>query len=468
MRKETDLDGVKAIAKALLMTAVNETPYSPMIVQHPFTSTGLVALPTEMNKGFQPVDITLNEDNLKIWRESVSQIIDEAENPYHIYKLTVVYTDGECSTNFEVKQAATPTGGKEIPVVEIINATLDYNVGEAPQATAQVTGDAAEHCEIEYECWEEIDENGKPLAFWYSDESQYNPNMQKITAFEAGKTYTYSLVVKAEKGYVFGDRATLKINDNVVSDPIIMNPPLFPEARIVGEQIKTVALPYYQVIEGANGVWTKNSDKTLVFRANGDFSKFTGVKVDDTLIDAKNYTAVSGSTVITLKADYLQTLSVGTHKLTVVYTDGECSTNFEVKQATTPTGGKDTTSPQTGDNSHIYPFAFSHHGELPAAAEIRIRVADQYAGKQVYVYYLDEDNQPQQAAVATVTEDAFLTFSTDHCSLWFVSEQMVVPQTQSGSPVWIWILCGVGAAAVLAGAAVVMIILLKRRVQKAD
>lgn len=48
MRKETDLDGVKAIAKALLMTAVNETPYSPMIVQHPFTSTGLIPFPTEM------------------------------------------------------------------------------------------------------------------------------------------------------------------------------------------------------------------------------------------------------------------------------------------------------------------------------------------------------------------------------------------------------------------------------------
>ena len=119
----------------------------------------------------------------------------------------------------------------------------------------------------------------------------------------------------------------------------------------------------YKIIEGANGTWTQNSDGTLVFRANGDFSKFTGVKVDGTLIDAKNYTAVSGSTVITLKTDYLKTLSVGTHKLTVVYTDGECSTNFEVKQTTqtegdkpdttTPTGNKDTTSPQTGDNSNL-------------------------------------------------------------------------------------------------------------------
>ena len=87
MRKETDLGGVKAIAKTLLMTAVNQTPYSPMLVQHPFTSTGLIPFPTEKDKGFQPVDITLNEDNLKIWRESVSQIIDEAENSYHIYML---------------------------------------------------------------------------------------------------------------------------------------------------------------------------------------------------------------------------------------------------------------------------------------------------------------------------------------------------------------------------------------------
>ena len=87
MKKETDLGGVKAIAKTLLMTAVNQTPYSPILVQHPFTSTGLVALPTEKYEGFRPIDITLNEENLKRWRESVSQIIDETENPYHIYML---------------------------------------------------------------------------------------------------------------------------------------------------------------------------------------------------------------------------------------------------------------------------------------------------------------------------------------------------------------------------------------------
>ena len=121
---------------------------------------------------------------------------------------------------------------------------------------------------------------------------------------------------------------------------------------------KPLTPPSYSIIEGTNGSWTNNSNGTLTFRANGDFSKFTGVKVDDTLIDAKNYTAVSGSTVVTLKAEYLQTLSVGTHKLTIVYNDGECNTGLEVKAAseqTKPTEGdkSDTTSPKTGDNSNM-------------------------------------------------------------------------------------------------------------------
>ena len=99
--------------------------------------------------------------------------------------------------------------------------------------------------------------------------------------------------------------------------------------------------PDYKLLEGANGKWTKSSDKNLAFRANGEFSKFTGVKVDGTKIDADKYTAVSGSTIVNLKKEYLETLSVGKHTLTVAYTDGECSTEFEIKAASTTK--KDTT-----------------------------------------------------------------------------------------------------------------------------
>ena len=89
----------------------------------------------------------------------------------------------------------------------------------------------------------------------------------------------------------------------------------------------------YKFIEGANSSWTKNSGQNLIFKANGEFSRFTGVKVDGALIGNDKYSAVSGSTVVTLKKDYLETLSVGKHTLTVVYTDGECTTEFQVKAA---------------------------------------------------------------------------------------------------------------------------------------
>ena len=90
--------------------------------------------------------------------------------------------------------------------------------------------------------------------------------------------------------------------------------------------------PEYKITEGANSSWKQNSDDTLKFVANGDFSKFTGVKLDGTLVAADKYTAVSGSTVITLKKDYLSTLSVGKHTLTIVYNDGECSTELKSRR----------------------------------------------------------------------------------------------------------------------------------------
>ena len=384
----------------------------------------------------------------------------------------------------------------EISTVEIIGATLSYNPGDTPQATAAVAAADQGKYRIADEYWQELNENDVAVAVWHSDDGAYS-TLPTITAFESGKKYVYSVLLMPEREYDFGREVAATVNGNAVTavpatdgylslpnvktiiptesyNPTVIDlieindvtvsfkdgdKPKFtgsvpdnagyafrcewwsldsdtgivstepewggdiyknkitafkagktyhygvyvtaytadssPDAKlkINGREVNYTRMgddgdtqsfwvetnltmtptaagetPNYKIIEGANGTWTQNRDGTLTFRANGDFSKFTGVKIDGTLIDPKNYTAKSGSTIITLKADYLKTLSVGTHKLTVVYTDGECSTNFEVKQAaseqtkpterdksdtTTPTGGKDTTSPQTGDNSNM-------------------------------------------------------------------------------------------------------------------
>ena len=39
--EKTNLEKVKMIARALLMTEIHETEFSPAVVQHPFTSSGI-------------------------------------------------------------------------------------------------------------------------------------------------------------------------------------------------------------------------------------------------------------------------------------------------------------------------------------------------------------------------------------------------------------------------------------------
>ena len=84
----------------------------------------------------------------------------------------------------------------------------------------------------------------------------------------------------------------------------------------------------YKILDGANSDWKQNTEETITIRGNGDFSKFVGVKIGGNTIDAKNYTAKEGSTIITLTTDYLKTLSIGTHTFEIVWTDGSASTNF--------------------------------------------------------------------------------------------------------------------------------------------
>ena len=83
MQKETNLDGVKSIARMLLMTPVHKTPYSPAVVQHPFASSGIFALKKEGM--LHAIDITENEENLQWWQEWMKEKINSAEDVWRIY-----------------------------------------------------------------------------------------------------------------------------------------------------------------------------------------------------------------------------------------------------------------------------------------------------------------------------------------------------------------------------------------------
>ena len=91
----------------------------------------------------------------------------------------------------------------------------------------------------------------------------------------------------------------------------------------------------YLILEGANSTWRKGSLTGLSFRSSADVAKFDGVTVDGTAIGAGCYSAELGSTSITLRAEYLETLPAGSHTLVIKAIDGTADTSFTVLEAET-------------------------------------------------------------------------------------------------------------------------------------
>lgn len=104
------------------------------------------------------------------------------------------------------------------------------------------------------------------------------------------------------------------------------------------------------ITAGANGSWQKSTKDGLTFTSNAAYKHFQKVQVDGKDLDASNYTVKEGSTIVNLKTEYLETLSVGKHTLAIVSETGTATTEFTVKAAAVT---DDTQSPQTGDDSNI-------------------------------------------------------------------------------------------------------------------
>ena len=148
----------------------------------------------------------------------------------------------------------------------IENVKFAYRSGDAPQATAEVYNADADKYEIAYECWQEM-ENGEPVAFWYSDESKYTPSLKKITQFEEGKTYMYSIELREKNVYTFADNCSVTINGNPIS--------------ATANAVKTVDGLFVMNVETIRPEATKKisvieiNNATLTFK-DGDKPVFTG------------------------------------------------------------------------------------------------------------------------------------------------------------------------------------------------
>lgn len=154
------------------------------------------------------------------------------EEGYRFDKNTKLYIDGEEITMtpdqidvddngetiwFSNVLTMTPTTVKVIDVVEINDATVSFKDGDKPVFTGDVPDDV--YYVLRAAWWELDSKTGAISADFFSGAYE-----NKITAFEAGKTYHYGVYVKAvgyveseNTSYVFGPNTKLKINGEFVN-----------------------------------------------------------------------------------------------------------------------------------------------------------------------------------------------------------------------------------------------------------
>ena len=94
MKKKTDLQAVKALARAFLYFEPEETDYSPLVIKHPFTDSGIVGI---QKKGGDICigNILENSTDLNAWRKQTAAMIDRCDSAMQIaYLLTKSYSFG--------------------------------------------------------------------------------------------------------------------------------------------------------------------------------------------------------------------------------------------------------------------------------------------------------------------------------------------------------------------------------------
>lgn len=286
-----------------------------------------------------------------------------------------------------VKEASEIPGSTDpidLPVRMLEEGDIDYS--PAPELSATFTPNSAVTVG-EFNEWQGLaidyynpmaeTEWYEPVSEGYDIQAEYTVSIP-LTGY-AGETLSGTLTIPLPEGY---DGATARIKGGASASSYTATSVSFPVTLDVSggtAEVFGLLIEYRKaqepvvpdapvIIKGANGTWQKGGKDGLSFTSNAEYADFLRVKVDGKELAAADYTVKEGSTIVTLKADYLNTLSVGKHTLEIESKNGIAKTEFTITAVQggddSQTGGDTTpqepgknegavTSPQTGDDSNI-------------------------------------------------------------------------------------------------------------------
>ena len=111
----------------------------------------------------------------------------------------------------------------------------------------------------------------------------------------------------------------------------------------------------YTATDGEHTI-SDGKDAAITVKREPDDSKtydlYTGAQVDGKALPEGSHTTAKGSLILTLKAAYLDTLTVGDHKLTIAFEDGSATATIKIKEAAPAPTATPKPIPKTGDGSN--------------------------------------------------------------------------------------------------------------------
>ena len=96
-----------------------------------------------------------------------------------------------------------------------------------------------------------------------------------------------------------------------------------------------------EIVEGRDGQWNMGQNNDLTFTTNVDDTKFVGVTIDGVSVSETDYTKQDDGKKIVFKPEFLKTLPVGEHTLSVISEDGTVETVFTIAARPAETQSKD-------------------------------------------------------------------------------------------------------------------------------
>ena len=198
----------------------------------------------------------------------------------------------------------TPTKqNSTLTAVDVENVKLDYQPGNAPQASAKKAGTNQDKYDILFECWEKQEKDANDsmhtVGYWYSDESCYSDGDVRFSTFEKGGRYSYSVKLQAKDGYTFDSNLTNKEN-------VTLNGASLPSFAwvMVMDDGKTCLIKYGTLLRPGPAVEKIDFNARINFIA-GDKPSFMTSAVDPFIdLDHERWDANDGSGYGITSSDY--------------------------------------------------------------------------------------------------------------------------------------------------------------------